>query len=100
MGPLRDRRPFPFIRYEMMRVRGMDLETLRSIVENEVENYCCPFLTGTVGTPWTEERVGAELAAMKSALVSPYWSDVEIARHPPGDCRLAYSVAELWGRSG
>lgn len=30
----------------------MDLETLRSIVENEIENYFYPS-SGTVGTPWT-----------------------------------------------
>ena len=56
----------------------MDLETLRSIVENEIENYFYPSSTSTVGTPWTEERVRAELAVMKSALVSPYWSEVEL----------------------
>jgi hypothetical protein len=56
----------------------MDLETLRGTVENEIENYLYPSSTDTVGTPWTEERVRAELAAMKSALVLPYWNEVEL----------------------
>lgn len=56
----------------------MDLETLRRIVENEIEHYLYPSSTDMIGVPWTEERVRAELAAMKGALVSPYWSEVEL----------------------
>jgi hypothetical protein len=56
----------------------MDLETLRRIVENEIENYLYAASADTLGTPWTEETVCAELAAMKGALVSPYWSEVEL----------------------
>jgi hypothetical protein len=56
----------------------MDLDTLRRVVENEIENYRYNPSTNMVGTAWDEERVCAELAAMKAALVAPYWTDVEL----------------------
>jgi hypothetical protein len=56
----------------------MELEELRLIVEKEIENYRYPSSTETIGIRWTDEKVRAELAVMKSALVSPYWSEVEL----------------------
>jgi hypothetical protein len=56
----------------------MDLETLRHSVENDIKNYRYSSSGNTVGTAWSEERIEAELAAMRAALVSPYWADVEL----------------------
>jgi hypothetical protein len=57
---------------------AMDLETLRHSVENDIKNYRYSSSGNTVGTAWSEERIEAELAAMRAALVSPYWADVEL----------------------
>jgi hypothetical protein len=56
----------------------MDLETLRRIVENDIASYRYEFPAGCVGNPWTAERIEAQLAVMRSALVDPYWVDVEV----------------------
>ncbi len=57
---------------------AMDLETLRHSVENDIKNYRYSASGNIVGTAWSEERIEAELAAMRAALVSPYWADVEL----------------------
>ena len=67
----------------------MDLQTLRRAVENDIDTYRYEVSTNSVGTAWAADRVEAELAAMRAAIVDPYWVDVElhdtheqIAAHP------------------
>jgi hypothetical protein len=55
----------------------MDLETLRRVIENEIQNYQY-HAVNALGTPWTTDRVDAELDTMKTALVAPYWADIEL----------------------
>jgi len=55
----------------------MDLETLRRAVENEIQNYRY-HAANALGTPWAKDRVDAELVTMRSALVAPYWADIEL----------------------
>jgi hypothetical protein len=57
---------------------AMDLETLRRAVENDIANYRYSSSGNTVGIAWSEERIDAELTAMRAALVNPYWADVEL----------------------
>ena len=57
---------------------AMDLETLRCSVENDIKNYRYSSSGNTVGAAWPKDRVQAELAAMRAALVNPYWADVEL----------------------
>ena len=56
----------------------MDLETLRRSVENDIKNYRSSSCENTFGTAWPADRIETELAAMRAALVSPYWADVEL----------------------
>jgi hypothetical protein len=57
---------------------AIDLETLRRSVENDIANYRYSSSGNTVGTAWSKDRVEAELTAMRAALVTPYWADVEL----------------------
>ncbi len=83
---------------------AMDLETLRRSVENDIENYRYNASPNTVGTAQSEDTVEAELNAMRAALVSPYWADVElrdtheqIATHPAISRRCAVVADDLKG---
>jgi hypothetical protein len=55
----------------------MDLEALRRAVESEIEAYEYSVPPGTVGSPFSADRIAVELAAMRSALVAPYWAEVD-----------------------
>ncbi len=56
----------------------MDLKTLRRVVENEIQNYRYSPSAHALGTPWAKDRVDAELVAKRSALVPPYWAEIEL----------------------
>jgi hypothetical protein len=56
----------------------MDFEELRRIVENEISAYEYTVTSGAIGRPIPSNRIAAELATMRSALVAPYWADVDI----------------------
>jgi hypothetical protein len=56
----------------------MDLEALRRAVESEIEAYEYSVPPGTVGNRIPADRIRAKLAAMRRALVEPYWAEVEI----------------------
>lgn len=56
----------------------LDLKSLRELVDKEVTRYEYSNPCPSVGIPWTDERVAAELRQMKAAVVSPYWAEVEL----------------------
>ena len=55
----------------------MDLEAIQRAVENDIEIYVY-VVTDAIGNAWTDARVEAELAAMRAALIAPYWAEVEL----------------------
>jgi hypothetical protein len=55
----------------------MDLEALRRAVENAIESYRYVIPLQTVGNAWKPSKIKTELAAMRAALVVPYWVNVE-----------------------
>jgi hypothetical protein len=55
----------------------IDLEALRRAVESEIEAYEYSVPPVMVGNPIPADRIAAELAAMRSALVDPYWVEVD-----------------------
>ena len=55
----------------------MDLEAIRRAVETGMESYCYEVPSPSVGNAWSEDKIKVELAAMRAALVVPYWADVE-----------------------
>jgi hypothetical protein len=55
----------------------LDLEALRRAVESEIEAYEYAVPPGA-GNPIPADRIAAKLAAMRSALVAPYWAEVDI----------------------
>ncbi len=56
----------------------MDLETLQHVVESDIESYRYEVAVRSIGNAWTDDRIEAELATMRAALVVPYWVDVEL----------------------
>ncbi len=56
----------------------LDLETLRRDVETDIESYRYEVPLQSVDIPWSDDRIKLELAAMRAALVVPYWADVEL----------------------
>ena len=54
----------------------MNFEDLRRVVENEITEYLYAVSPGAIGNPMQPHRIAAELAALRAALVSPYWADV------------------------
>lgn len=56
----------------------MGFAALRRAVENEINTYEYATPSGGIGSPTPADRVAAELTAMRSALVTPYWADVDI----------------------
>jgi hypothetical protein len=55
----------------------MNLEALRRAVESEIEDYEYAVPPGTVDNPIPADLIAAELAAIRSALVAPYWAEVD-----------------------
>jgi hypothetical protein len=58
----------------------IDLSALRRELESETHRYIAEYRPpeGTFGTPWSREKVAAEVAEMRRCLIQPYWIDVEI----------------------
>jgi hypothetical protein len=54
-----------------------DLRELRQRVESAIEHYHYPTSANTVGAPWTRPRIEAKLAVTRTAVLDPYWVDVE-----------------------
>jgi hypothetical protein len=55
----------------------MDFEDLRRAVEAEIDGYRQPTALGMVGNPLPADRIEVEVAAMRAALVTPYWAEVD-----------------------
>lgn len=56
----------------------MTFEELRRAIENDINGYEYVVPSGAISNPIPSDRVATELAAMRSALVAPYWAEVEI----------------------
>jgi hypothetical protein len=54
------------------------LRDLRTRVEIEVAQYVYTAHPAAVGTPWSAEQVASALSEMREALISPYWTTVEL----------------------
>jgi hypothetical protein len=61
---------------------GMDLASLRTFVETEIEQYVYTVPEGAVGTPMPAEWVSAQLAEFRKALVEPRWETVLLKDTP------------------
>jgi len=55
-----------------------ELQDLRQLVERQMQEYVCGVSTGSIGNPWTAEKIEASLQAMRNALVDPIWAEVEM----------------------
>jgi hypothetical protein len=55
---------------------------LRRRFEDDIENYRYEYPTDSIGTAWTGERIKAELAALRAAVVDPYWVEVVLRDKP------------------
>ena len=55
-----------------------ELQDLRRSVESQLQEYVYYHPEESLGVAWSPERVEAGLCAMKSALVDPYWAQVEL----------------------
>jgi hypothetical protein len=55
-----------------------ELQDLRWSVESQIQEYIYCHSKKSIGTAWSAERVEAGLRAMKSALIDPYWVEVEL----------------------
>jgi hypothetical protein len=53
----------------------------RKELEREMSEYVYEVPTGSMGTPWSAERVANELREMRQHLVQPRWEQVAIARN-------------------
>ncbi len=58
--------------------RVTDLRELRRTVEHDVESYRYEISPDKVGRPLTKEKIEGELTTMRSAIVDPYWVEVEL----------------------
>jgi hypothetical protein len=83
----------------------IDLLALQREIESETHRYLAQYAPpqGTFGTPWSREKVAAELAEMRRCLIEPYWIEVDI-QDPPhnhsGPCRRYPCVAVAADPSG
>jgi hypothetical protein len=55
-----------------------ELNELQQLVRAEIDAYVYEAPRGAVGSPWSVEKVLAGLEDMRSAVVPPYWTEVEI----------------------
>jgi hypothetical protein len=60
----------------------MDISSLRTFVEKEIERYVYVVPEGAVGKPMPAEWVSAQLAEFRQALVEPRWQTVRIQDTP------------------
>jgi hypothetical protein len=60
----------------------MDMHELRKRVSAEIDNYVYEYPPGMVGNPWPAAKVEAQLQALRSALVEPYWVDTVALTDP------------------
>lgn len=56
----------------------MDLQALRRQIESEIDHYVYEVPSGAIGTPWPQEKVEAQLAEFRAALVAPKWEQVAV----------------------
>jgi hypothetical protein len=57
-------------------VSQLDLSDLRRKVELEIEVYVYEVPGGSIGSPWSTDKVERHLHAFRNALVEPYWTDI------------------------
>jgi hypothetical protein len=61
---------------------GMDIASLRTFVEREIERYVYVVPEGALGTPMPDEWVRAQLDEFKRCLVEPRWETVQLKDTP------------------
>ena len=54
----------------------LDLAKLRRKVELEIDEYVYEVPEGSIGNPWSPDKVARKLCAFRDALVDPYWVDI------------------------
>lgn len=61
---------------------GMDIASLRSFVEKEIDRYVYRVPEGALGTPMPQEWVRTQLTEFRRALVEPRWQTVLLKDTP------------------
>jgi hypothetical protein len=61
---------------------GMDIASLRTFVEREIDRYVYRVPEGAVGTPMPAEWVNSQLAEFRQSLVEPRWETVQVKDTP------------------
>ena len=59
----------------------MDLEELSRKVSDEIDNYMYQYGEEVIGNPLSAERMMNQLRAFRSALVPPYWIEINVHEH-------------------
>jgi hypothetical protein len=59
----------------------MKREVVATIVERAVESFRYELAEGTIGVPWSTERVRTQLEELRAALIPPELRPIK--RHPP-----------------
>ena len=65
-----------------MAYEGMDIASLRTFVEREIDRYVYTVPEGALGTPMPPEWVSAQLSEFRQALVEPRWETVQVKDTP------------------
>ena len=58
--------------------KDVDLSRLGQRVAKEIETYVYDFPDNAIGRPWTGAAIHQGLAKLRTSLVEPYWTEVEI----------------------
>src|SRR6185437_11706437 len=66
------------------------LQNLRLKVMAEIDQYVYQVPNGSIGNPWDEDKVLAQLKEMRKALVDPYWIEIEL-RDEFDQCDVEYA---------
>jgi hypothetical protein len=57
----------------------MRTEEVEAVVEREITEFRYESPDGTIGVPWSAERVASEVEALRASLIQPELATVEIA---------------------
>ena len=61
-----------------MAYEGMDIASLRTFVEREIDKYVYIVPEGAVGRPMPAEWISGQLAEFRQALVEPRWETIQL----------------------
>ena len=70
----------------------MTSKDVEKLVAGEIASYAYPVVEGTVGRPWSADRVASELELLKSALVSPRPAKM----HVRDECNKLVRTSPAW----